>query len=525
MEANETNIQHLLDEVTESLEEFRRKSPPSFNVYDLCGVKHYETTHSAILAGLLKGNGNQEKRPLESFFRLFLDIKLTEEQLKNAEIKTEEPIRCPNGKRRRLDILITIGKDFCVVIENKVFTNDHSQQLLAYSNWLKEQEYKNKHLFYLTLYGTPSTEGCPKEKYTCLSYCEDILKWLEYTITKCNVDWRLYFALVQYKDFWEKWFMSINEAIIPVINSSLVNYESAKQIKKAFDGARKHLIKDTLQEWIRKKSFYCLDDVGNMSGGKFEHLFFAWNHRVKFGFEFTNDFGDLYYGVLSEEGQDKIEMQNIKSDDWRLNSLKWSAFKNIRDQEVLKLGENEHLCFKPDKDDQLFIVLDEAFEEMVSLLEQNELLFGKQSESWEGQVKKLRDALEDMSKRGELSPFTNIIEHNANETFLNGAKIGNHTFGISIGLHDHHVGFATRIWENNGNINNNINNDADFLDISDAMNKLPKEIQDEFPQNEFPPHAGKDNRYWWHKQIIPFDGIIYWLRNLQEKLKKVANTL
>ena len=510
MEANETDIQKLITDVASKLDEIKSQMPISFNVYELCGVRHLETTHSSILAGLLGYNMN--RKPLERFIHDFLDIELSEEDLNSASIKTEEWISIDN-ERRRVDIIIRIRNRLWIIIENKIFTDDHSQQLQAYSNWLKKQSARETRLVYLTLYGTSSTEGGPTDK--CLSYKDDIRKWLQSCSDFSGLDEDYRCAFVQYNKFWEKWFMTeeVKKSIIPLVIANPASYDSAQQINKFFRDARRQLITETLQAWqdTKKESYICLKNAKELNEGYYQNIFFAWNHKVKFGFEFGKDFNDLYYGVIPEEGQDKVSIENQNNDDWDYSSAGWYVYKYIADKRVRYIGSNEYLCFDQET---LFAVLDEAFNEMVEFLKQNEQLFGKQSELAAKQFEGLREQLEKMDIMPFDSSLTQCTEGIGKEdkgsTYLNGAKIGTHTFGISI--HFYHVGYKTLIWENPGN---QLDRGQDFLNISDAMSAYPE------LQKEFPIVIRGDKRFWYHKEIIPFDGIIDWLKDLQKLLKSL----
>ena len=495
-------IEELIKKVSDQMQEVQSKAPTSFNVYELCGVQDKETTHSAILAGILR---YKFREPLRLFIeRLDPNVKLSEEELRSATIETERQISV-NGESRRVDILIK-AHNFIAIIENKIFTADHDQQLWAYSQWLAKQPEKKKCLIYLTLGGTPSQEGCPKDKYTALSYYKDITTWLKdssESLQQLGLDERFRFALDQYKEFWEKWSMDTNDQIVPIIHRSKEFYKSARQIAQVFPVAKIRIIIKTLREWQQTKEefFPCLKKAQEMSGRQYDKIIFAWNHKVQFGFEFQSQgFNYLGYGLLPEEGQNRQEMTiDLMGDKWSQTPT-WPAFKWIEDVGVRDLGSNDLLCFE--NKERIFAALNAAFDEMVELLKQNEDIVGKRAESSKGQVDNLRKQL------GQLTPFGfNSIIKKGNSTFLNGARIGNHTYGISFHLF-HDVGFQTLIWENTGDFENY----KDFQVISDLPEALKK---------EFPVVKGGDTRYWFHKEIIPFDGITAWLQKLQELLKSL----
>ncbi len=285
----ETNInmieylEKLINNVAIELE-VQSRTPQSFNIYDLCGIKHYETKHSAILAGLLRWHGS--RKPLQNFIHIFSDIHLSEQELKIALIQTERNVII-DGEERRLDILIKIGNSFLTIIENKIYTDDHDQQLLAYSKWLDNQQAEHKYLIYLTLDGSPSIEGCPENKYIRWSYREEIILWLKECLAFTQFDLHYHFALFQYQEFWEKWFMETNELngkIIPLITATATSFNSAKQIRDSFWEARKYLITKTLQEWQDKTLQKCQDKglklvsrADAMTGGKYDQFFFRYN--------------------------------------------------------------------------------------------------------------------------------------------------------------------------------------------------------------------------------------------------------
>ena len=489
------NIKKLIDRVTIELE-VQRRTPTSINIFELCGIDHYETAHSAIIAGLLGWKGN--RKSLECFIHHFSNIQLSAQELKSASVETEKCINV-NGEQRRLDIVIRISNRLLIIIENKIFTSDHDQQLQAYSNWINNQDVDEKYLIYLTLYGSKSTEGCPDNEYKCLSYKNDIIHWLKECSSFTEFDMRYHIALFQYQEFWEKWFMEtneLNEKIIPFIISNSASYNSTKQIAtKCFWEARKHLISSTLQEWQNAKlkehpELVIETKAEDMIGGKFESFFFQLNDCFDFGFEFISNFTDLYYGIKLKE-PDGFDYKTEDFKGWEISSPWWPAFNYIKDNEVRYLGNNESLCI--DSKNHIFSVLDAAFNEMTVLIK---------NESFTrciGQVERFREEL----KTIDITPFTDIDKKD-DGTYLKGAKLDGNTLGISFFLRP--KGFKTIIWENES-YNSQI--------IADIMNSQPK------LKAEFPTFYKGDNRYWEHPEIIPFESIIDWLNRLLNLLKSM----
>ncbi len=114
-----------------------------------------------------------------------------------------------------------------------------------------------------------------------------------------------------------------------------------------------------------------------------------------------------------------------------------------------------------------------------------------------GQETKLREQL----KKMDIAPFATISEW-LSQTYLDGCKLGNDTFGITLFLCS--TGFETSIWESNQNLQK----------IADVMNIHP-ELKAIFPThgNESPSP----------KEVVPFDSIIDWLKDLQKLLVSIAH--
>lgn len=150
-----------------------------FNIFHICGIEHYETSHSTILAGILNPNGNHGQG--DTFLKAFLEsvsnpIWLSEFDTKTASVKTEYDTS--NG---RIDILITNDKNQAIIIENKIYAPDQPKQLVRYDKFAQKTFHKGNYaILYLTLWGDEaSKESAEGVTYQCISYRTTILKWLD----------------------------------------------------------------------------------------------------------------------------------------------------------------------------------------------------------------------------------------------------------------------------------------------------------------------------------------------------------
>lgn len=178
-----TNLLNKANEIIKLNEQEWRKSGKYFNVFTALGIEQKEVRHSALLAALLNPSGFHGMS--DCFLKEFLHrIDFENFPTEDAIVRTEEVIR--GGRRLDISIVSKDGKQK-IVIENKIYTEDHDNQLSAYLRDLETKEsYK---LIYLTLNGDEPTEdiGKQKEEIICLSYKNDILEMLENVSSASNM--------------------------------------------------------------------------------------------------------------------------------------------------------------------------------------------------------------------------------------------------------------------------------------------------------------------------------------------------
>jgi len=153
----------------------------NFNIFKICGVNHYENTHSSIIAEFLKVDGKHGFK--DKFLQAFLDVLKFEKiidldfnfSFNGVKIYTELVIN--DG---RIDIIITNNEKQALVIENKIYASDQYQQLKRYSEYCQKEFKSNFLLFYLTLFGDEASKKSSKNiEYKQISYSDIIINWLE----------------------------------------------------------------------------------------------------------------------------------------------------------------------------------------------------------------------------------------------------------------------------------------------------------------------------------------------------------
>ena len=202
MDFSDPRLIVLLRDVNRARQEHEltaRLTGENFNIFNILGLSTAEVrTHSAFLAELLNPEGSHGQGAV--YLRLFLkrlsDVesitnskapaKIDAFQAEGAKVVVEYPIGAvdqEDGTGGRLDMLLDDGYGKLIVIENKIHAVDQPGQLLRYHNFCEKNTGATLiYLIYLTKYGEHATEisTCNVNfSYTCLSYKEHILRWLD----------------------------------------------------------------------------------------------------------------------------------------------------------------------------------------------------------------------------------------------------------------------------------------------------------------------------------------------------------
>ena len=186
--ATKEEYQNLLDKVLELRSKDEKRNRKSlikgdlFNIFGIIGKSSDEVNiHSKFLAMLLNPKG--EHGCGDTFLRSFCkkaSINIGHYDLDNAKVFAEYsigPIRKNGTEGGRIDILIRFGKEYAIIIENKIYAGDQDNQLLRYRNYAEETKYDD----YKILYLTPDGDS-PEEKSTDVDFenvSEDEIYWSE----------------------------------------------------------------------------------------------------------------------------------------------------------------------------------------------------------------------------------------------------------------------------------------------------------------------------------------------------------
>ena len=191
----------------------KRAHGETFNVFELCGVGHYETMHSSILAEFLSPNGSHGME--DALLRKFSDYFSIGDYSAQAKVITEESEQIGGESIGRFDILIKDeSTGHICIIENKIYAGEQPEQLGRYGKWLdsKAKEGWKTHLVFLTLDGHESITAEKYQKYAPIAYSslsrseeerKDVVSWLKECARLAKDKPFVHNALLQYADHLE----------------------------------------------------------------------------------------------------------------------------------------------------------------------------------------------------------------------------------------------------------------------------------------------------------------------------------
>lgn len=286
-----------------------------FNMFQVCGVNHYENTHSAIIAEFLNPNGTHglKSKLLECFIETLgenftIQLFNCEKSRVRTEYKTEEG---------RIDIFIEDNQNNkAIIIENKIYANDQPEQLKRYNKYA--QTYKNGYqILYLTLLGNnasdQSGEGVP---YLPISYKENIINWLEKCVSITARFPLVRETIIQYinhlKQLTNQDMDTHNKEEISEVLSKIENLKAAQVIyqnyTEAFNFLAKKHFNPKMDEFAKQKGLVFEYKRSEESYIEFNLRNPKWQGKCWIGFSFESN--SCLYGLCNDPNNYRISDEN-----------------------------------------------------------------------------------------------------------------------------------------------------------------------------------------------------------------------
>lgn len=340
----EKGLIKLLNEIDVILQQEKVKKDESlkrgerFNIFETLGVAHYEVTHSTIIASFLDPKGKHGQG--DKFLKLFLSTigDKTDFNTENSTVTTEFPF--DNG---RMDILIEDDQNKAIIIENKIYAGDQSEQLKRYRDYAVNQYKNGFSLYYLTLDGhEASLNSADGVKYECVSYRRDILNWLENSIKESATTPLVRETIIQYRNHIKQLTRQDMETISKdeLMKCMADNAEAVAAICNSQEQFKQYvydtIVKPKFKEFCSANGLEYADV--NLFGSGQRGFYFRkpeWKSSAIWFFTEKGDERDFYYGVSSyPEGkmnvkQEKLECLSRKTDEyWPYGSESLSKYLN-----------------------------------------------------------------------------------------------------------------------------------------------------------------------------------------------------
>ena len=299
-----------------------------FNMFRVCGVNHYENTHSAILTEFLnpKGTHGLKSKLLECFIKtLGENFTINGFNCENARIYTE--YSTPEG---RIDILIEDEKrKKAIIIENKIYANDQLDQLKRYDSYAEKTYQKgNYQILYLTLDGKEATEQSGKGvSYLTISYEENIINWLEKCVAIASRFPIVRETIIQYinhlKELTHQDMNNKNKEEITEVLSKIEKLKAAKLIYQnylaSFDSIIKKYFNPKMEEFAKQEGLEYIYENSEELYVRFYLTNPLWQEKCWIGFTFETY--KYFYGLYNNPNKYKISDENRKKIHEQLNKL------------------------------------------------------------------------------------------------------------------------------------------------------------------------------------------------------------
>lgn len=244
------------------LNKFHKKinqiSDENFNMFKICGVNHYENTHSAILCELLASDSshNFKHKFLEALINTLKKDNILPDEYEfsftNLKVIPEFYI----SSLGRIDIFIRNDKQ-CIIIENKIYAEDQFEQLKRYEEYAKKNYGENYKIIYLTLWGDEASEQSSQNvNYYQVSYAINIINWIESCIAISARSPIIRETLIQYVNHLK--YLTNNTTILKM-NIEVIellaqeeNIEATFSISENINNVKNHLINKVLIPQLKK---------------------------------------------------------------------------------------------------------------------------------------------------------------------------------------------------------------------------------------------------------------------------------
>ena len=350
------NFCNQLNDMHQKYQDLNKLSINSFNIFSILRKPNDEVNlHSRFIFELLNPEGSHQQG--DTFLKLFF---------KELELEYRPNIYQAFREKENIDILLT-SHTKAIIIENKIDTEDHSNQLSRYYEQIQEDGYRENQItfFYLTLFEEKPNEIEMRDKVKNITYQYEICNWIESAIKEMVKFPILRDTLVQYLNLIKQLTdQSQEKGFILEVKDLLLEEDNLKAMLNIEASVVEAKIDVQLSFWKDLKTaldehypfdFYALNGEKTLKRSV-QKYYKKRKNRKDFGFEYEVDKNlyffielrnNIYYGFdfRNEPETHQQERVNALWVDWEEGYWKYSEpelnFELFNTENVLDLIDSE----------------------------------------------------------------------------------------------------------------------------------------------------------------------------------------
>ena len=310
------NLLHQVKIINDKNTEILDARGGRFNIFSICGVNHYENTHSAIITELLNPDGKHglKCKLLECFIETLGEyFTIQDFNCERARVYTEY-----STEEGRIDILIKDHNNKAIIIENKIHAKDQPEQLKRYDK--HAQTYKNGYqILYLTLQGDQASDQSGAEvDYISISHKEHIVNWLEKCVGITSRFPIVRETIIQYinhlKQLTNQDMDTKNQEEITKVLSDIDNLRAAKVIANNYSATFDYIIEkhfnQKMEEFAQQKGLEYHYEKSEESYVRFHFTKSDWKGEYWIGFTFESN--RCHYGLCNNPNNINLSTEKRK---------------------------------------------------------------------------------------------------------------------------------------------------------------------------------------------------------------------
>lgn len=250
MENEQIKLLEHLQGVIKFESERKKITAEDFNIFNILGISHMEvSTHSRFISNLLDPCGSHYQGNI--FLELFMrKIGIEDFNYASASIEVEKYVQGYG----RFDIFITDGKDWTILIENKIYAGLQEEQLGRYIKYLKEtSKTKNKKLLYLTLANEFDNDSHCNEDYSPgIGISQREIKFLKSQGVKTVEDIGLYKHITYSNDILD-WLIDVQKEAVSLPRIREVIEQYIQVIRELINKQEGVIMNEEINNYIKEK--------------------------------------------------------------------------------------------------------------------------------------------------------------------------------------------------------------------------------------------------------------------------------